>query len=273
MEIKIIDFDSWNEVDSCLELFLQNIDEIGFKQINHLRTKKSFYKQLNDLTCFVNIKDDHFQVKILLASELFLLHKNSNSKLEQKIESWKSGKLIQTPHDVLCHIGFEALEAIQIKMENLEASMDTLEEEILENPNKSQQMRIIKLHRKAIKFKKQINEHLSVFIRTKQDTPLWSELVMNMQCELDNARQLVELMENLREAYQGSVDNKSNDIMKFLTILATVLLPINILTSFFGMNFEWMPLIHYQYGIYVLYALILFLVSIIVIVFKRKKWL
>lgn len=273
MEIKIIDFDSWDEVNSCLELSLQKIDGISFKQIsgrNGLRTKKSFSKQLNDSTCFVSLKDDHFHAKILLANDTFLLHKNS--KLDQKIESWKSGKLIQTPHDILCLIGFEALETIQNKIETIESSMDALEEEILENPNKSQQVRIIKLHRKAIKFKKQINEHLSVFIRTKQDTPMWSELLMNVQCELDNARQLVELMENLREAYQASVDNKSNDIMKFLTILATVLLPINILTSFFGMNFEGMPLIHYQYGMYVLYASILILVAIIVIAFKRKKW-
>ncbi|TGE33699.1 CorA family divalent cation transporter [Desulfosporosinus sp. Sb-LF] len=271
MEIKMIDFDSWKEVNSYLEHSLQKIDEISFKQLNDIRSNKSFSKQLNDLTFFVNLKDDLFQAKILMVNDLFLFHKNS--KLDRKIESWKSGKLIQTVHDILCLIGFEALETIQNKIEALESSMDALEEEILENPNKSQQMRIIKLHRKAIKFKRQINEHLSIYIRTKQDTPLWNELMMNVQRELDNARQLVELMENLREAYQASVDNKSNDIMKFLTILATVLLPINILTSFFGMNFEWMPLIHNQYGMYVLYALILILVSIIVIVLKRKKWL
>lgn len=273
METKIIDFDSWDEVHSYLEQSPMKKDVISINQINALNglsRRKSFSKQLNDLTYYVSLKDDHFHARILMANDWFLLHKNS--KLDQKIKEWKTGKLIHTPHDILCLIGFESLEIIQNKIETLESSIDTLEEEILENPDKSQQLRIIKLHRKAIKFKKQINEHLSVFIRTKKDTPLWSELVMNMQSEHDNARQLVELIENLREAYQASVDNKSNDIMKFLTILATVLLPINILTSFFGMNFEEMPLIHYQYGMYVLYALILILVSIIAIAFKRKKW-
>ena len=270
MEVKIIDFDSWDELNSVLPLQ----DGFSFKEIislNVLSIKKSFSKQLNELTCYVSLKNDHFHAKILLTKDLFLLHKNC--KLDQKIESWKSGKLIQTPHDLLCLLGFEALETIQNKIETIESYMDTLEEEILKNPNKSQQLRIIKLHRLAIKFKKQINEHLSVFIRTKQETPLWNELVMNVQCELDNARQLVELMENLREAYQASVDNKSNDIMKFLAILATVLLPINILTSFFGMNFEEMPLIHYHFGLYILYASILILIAIIVLVFKRIKWL
>ncbi|WP_407313130.1 magnesium transporter CorA family protein [Desulfosporosinus sp. SB140] len=273
MEIKVVDFSSWNEVNSCLGQTLQEKNVISFDQINALNglsARKSFFKQLNDLTCYVGLKDDHYHVKILLINDLLLL--NKNSKLDHKIESWKSGKLIHTPYDLLCLIGFEALERIQSRIEALESSIDTLEEEILEKPDKSQQVRIIKLHRKAIKFKKQINEHLSVFIRTKRDTPLWNDLIMSVQCEMDNARQLVELMENLREAYQASVDNKSNDIMKFLTILATVLLPINILTSFFGMNFDEMPLIHTHYGMYVFYILIITLVSITVIVFRRKKW-
>ena len=275
MEIKLIDFDSLPEFNTCLEQssFTKDV-VISLKQIsalNNLSKRKSFAKQLNDSTYFVSLKDEHFHAKILLVGNLVLL--NKNSKLDQKIEHWKTGKLIHSPHDLLCLIGFESLEKIQNKIEGLESSLDNLEEEILARPDKSQQVRIFKLHRRAIKLKKQINEHLAVFIRAKQDAHLWNDLVMSTQAELDNARQLVELMENLREAYQASMDNKSNDIMKFLTILATVLLPINLLTSFFGMNFEEMPLIHFAYGIYIFYASILVLVAVIILVFKRKKWL
>ncbi|MDQ7093807.1 CorA family divalent cation transporter [Desulfosporosinus sp. PR] len=273
MDIKVIDFNSCNEINKYLELASAKADLIGFNQIsalNSLSARKSFCKQLNDLTCYVSLKDDHFHVRLLLVDNWLLL--NKNSKLDHKIEDWNLGRLIHTPYDLLCLLGFESLERIQNKIESLESAIDSLEEEVLEKPDKSQQMKIIKLHRKAIRLKKQINEDLSVFIRTKQDTPLWNDLLMSIQSELDNARQLVELMENLREAYQASVDNKSNDIMKFLTILATIFLPINILTSFFGMNFDKMPLIHSQYGMYVLYALIIVLIVITVMAFKRKKW-
>ncbi len=271
MEFKTINFDSWDEVINCQELSLQNTDETLFKQTNSLGAKKSITKQLNDSTYFVSIKDDHFQTKLLLSTNSFILHKHSKPVLQ--IDSWNTAKLIQTPHDVLCHLGFEVVDKIQHQLETLELTMDLIEEQILENPQKSQQIKIMKLHRNAIRFKKQINSHLSVFVRMKQDNPLWNELVLNVQSELDNARQLVELMESLREAYQASVDNKANDIMKFLTILATILLPINLLTSFFGMNFTEMPLIHYQYGVYVLYGLIVILISSIIITFKRNNWL
>lgn len=275
MEIKVIDFDSLPEFNHCLEqTSLPKELVVNLKQINalnNLSKRKSFAKQLNDSTYYVSLKDEHFHAKILLLNDSVLL--NKNSKLNQKIQHWQTSKLTHSPFDLLCLIGLEALETIQNKIEGLESAVDNLEEEILESPDKSQQVKIFKLHRKAIKLKKQINEHLSVFIRTKQNTHLWDDLVMSTQAELDNARQLIELMENLREAYQASMDNKSNDIMKFLTILATVLLPINLLTSFFGMNFDGMPLIHTAYGIYVFYASIIVLVAVIILAFKRKKWL
>lgn len=270
MDFKIIDFDSWDELSNCPELSLQNKDETDFKLTNSLGAKKSITKQLNESAYFVSINDDHFHIRILLTTNSFILHKYSKPMLQ--IDSWNTARLIQNPYDGLCHLGFDVLDKIQHKIEALESAVDRLEEQILENPQKSQQIQIIKMHRTAIRVKKQINSHLSVFIRTKQNTQKWDELVLNVQSELDNARHLVELMENLREAYQASVDNKANYIMKILTIVATILLPINLLTSFFGMNFSEMPLIHYHYGVHVLYGLIIIMVSTIIILLKKYIW-
>ena len=271
MKTETIDFDSWNEVKNCSELLQHNICECSFKQINQLGSKKSISKQLNPALRFVSIKDDKFHIKALISIDVLIMHKHS--KIEDRIDTWHSNNLIEIPHDVLCLIGFEALEKTQHKLEVIENQMEELEEQILENPNRGQQLQIIKLRRKALHLKKQINDHVSVFNSIKQNTPLWHELITTVERELDNAKLIVELVENLRDAYQASIDNKSNDIMKFLTILATILLPINMLTSFFGMNFEFMPLIHNVYGMDALYAMIIVIVSIIIIGLKRMKWL
>ena len=77
----------------------------------------------------------------------------------------------------------------------------------------------------------------------------------------------------MREAYQAAIDNHANDIMKLLTLLATILLPINLLTSFFGMNFEVMPLIHTPYGIVVFSVLSAIIIIVVMAYFKMKKWL
>ncbi len=268
MEIKTLNFDSWEEVKANLSL-LSGAEESNFKHLNTI--EKTFSKQMNDSLQFISLKGNHSQIKILLGNDLFCYHTNSN--LEHNIENWKLNKLIKTSHDVLCLIGFELLDIIQRQIGSLESFMNKFEAEILKNPKKSQQAEIIRLHRDTIRLKKQLNNYFPIFIRNKQKMPLWDELIINMQSNLDDSRNLVELMENMREAYQASMDNKANDIMKLLTILATIFLPINILTSFFGMNFERMPLIHNYYGMDILYLSLFIIVSVIFLVLKKKNWL
>jgi magnesium transporter len=262
VEIKAVDFNT---------LLIDEKGQADFALANSFNGKKSFVKQLSGKTFFVSLQDKHHLLKVLINHEQFLIHEDQ--KLVKKIEKWLDKQLVETPYDVLCLIGFDSLERAEKQLETVEAAMEALEERILEGPKKSQQTQILHLHREAIHQKKHLNEYLAVFIRCKQNTPLWDELILRTQSTLDNARQLVELMENLREAYQASVDNKLNDIMKLLTVLATILLPINLLTSFFGMNFEHMPLIHSNTGIYLLYLVSGLFIICSVTYFKRKDWL
>lgn len=106
-----------------------------------------------------------------------------------------------------------------------------------------------------------------------QGKPSWKDLVADTQQKLENARQTHELIEILMEAYQQAIDNRANDIMKVLTLLATILLPINLVTSFFGMNFEAMPLIHSPLGMPLFFGVSVLIVTAVLILFWRKHWL
>lgn len=65
----------------------------------------------------------------------------------------------------------------------------------------------------------------------------------------------------------------SNDIMKVLTLVATIILPITLLTGYFGMNFDIMPFIHQPYGISVFYGLSSVIFLVVIIYFWKKKWI
>lgn len=262
MEIKVVDFNSFVLKDGVQE---------DFAKANSSARTKSYVKQLSGNTYFVSLQDKHHPLKLLVNNEQFLVHQDQ--KIVEKISRWQDKQLVRTPFDILNLIGFETLERDERLLETAEAAMEVLEERILDNPQKLQQKQILQLHRNAIHLKKQLNEYLAVFARCKQNTPLWDELILRTQSSLDNARQVVELIENLREAYQASVDNKLNDIMKLLTVLATILLPINLMTSFFGMNFENMPLIHAYSGIYLFYLVSGLFVICSFIYFRKKHWL
>jgi magnesium transporter len=88
------------------------------------------------------------------------------------------------------------------------------------------------------------------------------------------------MLETYRDLLSGGLDiyltqmaNRTNDIVKGLTILATIMLPLTLVTGYFGMNFEPMPLLKNEYGwLYCTIALAVITVSMLGF-FKYKKWL
>lgn len=75
------------------------------------------------------------------------------------------------------------------------------------------------------------------------------------------------------EAYTSIVSNRLNEIMKTLTIMATIMMPLTLLASIYGMNFKYMPELEHKFG-YPAVILIMFTTLILMLAFfKRKKWL
>jgi len=90
----------------------------------------------------------------------------------------------------------------------------------------------------------------------------------------------IEIMNSQREAtneflnlYMSAMSNKMNEVMKFLTIFASIFIPLTFIAGIYGMNFEIMPELQWRYGYFVICGAMLFLAIILLIYFKRKKWL
>ncbi|KLU61420.1 magnesium transport protein CorA [Peptococcaceae bacterium CEB3] len=217
-----------------------------------------------------------YPIRFFLSRESFVLLGWGGLKREQLEERAGRGLLVYASH-LAQFIGSRVLEEHRTLVERFEDQMDLIEEGILKAPKQWQQSRILTLHQRVVGLKKSLNAHLSVYIRIAnleeaRGQSDWQELVQDTQRELENVRQTHELVENLREAYQTALDNRANDIMKILTLLATVLLPINLLTSFFGMNFENMPLIHRSYGMVFFYVMCVLIIAASLWLFHKMKW-
>jgi len=216
---------------------------------------------------------------------IFLLSPNQMALLDngrvnrQRITDWAQNGLLNRTSDLAQLLGMDVLEHHQQQLEQFEDQMDRIEEGILDSPRKWQMVEIMGLHKKIIGLKKSLNAHETIFGRlastdkAKNIESSWKELIAEAQRGLENARQTHELVISLREAYQQAMDNHANDIMKVLTLLATILLPINLITSFFGMNFKNMPLIDSPWGINVFFLISVVFIVIVLVLFWRKRWL
>lgn len=82
-----------------------------------------------------------------------------------------------------------------------------------------------------------------------------------------------EMTWGLMDMYMTTISNKMNEVMKVLTIMASIFIPLTFLAGIYGMNFDHMPELHSKYGYYYLLGLMLIVFIAMIIYFKRKKWL
>lgn len=99
------------------------------------------------------------------------------------------------------------------------------------------------------------------------------DIIEHIERVVHHARRLEQSAETVVQIHFSAQSNRTNDIMRTLTALTAIFLPLNLITGFFGMNFEFMPVIHRANGFWWTLALMGLIVVVVVAVFWRKQYL
>jgi magnesium transporter len=98
------------------------------------------------------------------------------------------------------------------------------------------------------------------------------DVYYHMMQLIDNIETSRDMLSEMVDIYLSSISNKTNEIMKVLTIIATIFMPLTFIAGMYGMNFKYFPEINWRYG-YLFFWIIVITVAIVMITyFKRKKW-
>jgi magnesium transporter len=89
---------------------------------------------------------------------------------------------------------------------------------------------------------------------------------------IDTIETFRDMLSGMLDIYLSSMSHRLNEVMKILTIISTIFIPITFIASIYGMNFRFMPEITWKWGYLAVWAIILFIIIYMVIYFKRKKW-
>lgn len=114
----------------------------------------------------------------------------------------------------------------------------------------------------------------------KLDTELIQEENEKHYKELqDNIHQAVDLLDYYREVlydelnmYHSSMSTKLNDTMKLLTIFSVIFIPLTFIVGVYGMNFDNLPELHWKYGYFLVWGVMLLTVGVMIWFFRKKKW-
>ena len=155
-----------------------------------------------------------------------------------------------------------------------------IEEEIIKNPRPELQARMFALKRCILTLRKVIPPQLELigrftrpecrFVR-KEYKPYFKDVydhVLRIHQMTESARELITAD---MEAYLSAISFKLNDIMKTLTIIATIFIPLTFITGLYGMNFRYMPELTWKYGYLFSWGLISAAVGGLFIYFKKIK--
>lgn len=229
------------------------------------------------------------ELNIILSEDYIVtVCKEDLSIIEELIEDIKDSKncFILKEKPMPCILLYYILDRIIVRnydvISSLEAQADKIEISILKNPKQGQIDELIHLRRQVYKIRKFLNplRYIGDSLVSNDNSIIKQDSLKffkNLNNKLDKLMMALEsLIQNLalvREAFESEIANKTNDLMKVFTIIATIFLPLNLITSMYGMNVKHIPLVEIDYGYYYI-VLIMILVSIFMIfLFKKKKWL
>lgn len=90
---------------------------------------------------------------------------------------------------------------------------------------------------------------------------------------IDTVETFRDLLMGMHDTYLSGISNRMNEIMKVLTIIATIFIPLTFIAGVYGMNFEFMPELKWRWAYFGVWGIILIIVVFMLAFFKRKKWL
>ncbi|MGD0275149.1 MAG: magnesium/cobalt transporter CorA [Syntrophales bacterium] len=167
-------------------------------------------------------------------------------------------------------------------METVGESTEDMEESLMTNPAPDTLHNLQHLKQEMIFLRKNVwplREMLSAIERSESDI-IAESTVIYFKDVYDHTIQIIDTIESLRDVLSGmldiylsSVSNRMNEVMKTLTIIATIFMPLTFIVGVYGMNFKNMPELELSWGYYSVLALMFFISIAMLLFFRRKKWL
>lgn len=100
----------------------------------------------------------------------------------------------------------------------------------------------------------------------------WQELKGNISLALESAEGYRDMLSDMMNIYHTTVSSKLNDVMKFLTIFSVIFIPLTFIAGIYGTNFDNIPELHFEYGYYAMWVVMIGVAVGMIYYFKRKGW-
>jgi len=169
-----------------------------------------------------------------------------------------------------------------VVLEKLGEKIEDMEEELVTNPTPETLQTIHTLKRELIFLRKSVwplREVINVLERGEsslinESTGIYLRDVYDHTIQvIDTIETFRDMVSGMLDIYLSSISNKMNEVMKVLTIIATIFIPLTFVAGLYGMNFKYIPELEWHWGYFAVLSLMVLIVSWMVLYFRKKRWL
>jgi len=193
------------------------------------------------------------------------------------------GRIRKAGADYLAYTLLDAIvDGYFIILENLGERIEILEDAVIENPTSETLQVINSLKREMIMLRRSVWPLREVIgALDRGGSPLIHEsTVTYLRDVYDHTIQVADTIDSYRDmitgtrdTYLSSLSNRMNEVMKVLTIIATIFIPVTFIAGIYGMNFQFMPELGWRWGYFVVLGIMAAVAVVMIGFFKKKNWL
>jgi magnesium transporter len=242
---------------------------------------KSFYSSDNQAN------DIHSeQISIVLGRTFVISFQERETDIFRSIReriSAGKGRLRRSGADYLAYALIDSIvDNYFTILEQVGERIELLEESLVKSPSVETLQAIQHLKREMIFLRKSVwplREAISSLERTgcqlvQESTDVYLKDIYDHTIQvIDTIETFRDMLSGILDIYLSSISNRMNEIMKVLTIIATLFMPLTFLAGVYGMNFKYMPELEWHGGYFFLWGIMLAIAISMLIYFRRKKWL
>lgn len=227
------------------------------------------------------------QVSLILGKNFVLSFQEGKdgdvfNPLRERLKSGK-GKIRKMGADYLVYALMDSIvDNYFTVLENIGEEIELIEEKVVTDPAPETLREIHKLKRDMIFLRKSVWPLREVIGSLERGE---SELVTDateiyLRDVYEHTIQVIDTIETFRDMlagmldiYLSSVSNRLNAVMKVLTVISTIFLPLTFIVGLYGMNFKYMPELEWKWGYPAVWVLMIIISAFMLVLFKRKKWI
>lgn len=292
--ISWIDVQGLRDVDTIQrigEIF--NIHPLTMADIVNVPTRPKVEEYDNYLflvTSLVEITEhpliDQEQVSIVCGGNFVLTFQEWHGDVFEPIRKrlrGKSGQMRGAGADYLTYALLDAIiDGFYPVLERYGEHLESIETQVLNSPTTQTLNEVFTAKRTLMQLRRSIwpqREAISQLIRDGSKH-MKKGVQIYMRDVYDHAVQALDVLENYRELsssfvelYMSQMSNRMNEVMKVLTVISTIFIPLTFIAGVYGMNFHYMPELEHPYGYAFVWALMIAIALSMLMYFRRKGWL